>query len=199
MIPKALAISNPSRASIPNTVIVNSGSQRFDVYAGPFTRNDQFIVSPFDDAFLYFQTPASIAKQVLDKLNAKGAFRRREVGTGEDPELYARGDVDYRFDAWRRDQFEREYKERATANLTLGYVTTDVSVKSRLGSTVLTLNDGYRAALVSETIRFTRPSRTTTHPGTLRRRSRPELQTTRLSILSSSTFSRRTCSRSLTL
>jgi len=125
VIPKALAIGNPSRANIPSTVIVNSGSQRFDLYAGPFTRNDQFIVSPFNDAFLYFQVPAGVARQVLDKLNAKGAFKRRDVGAGEDPELYSRGDVDYRFDAWRRDQFEREYTERATANLTLGYVTTD--------------------------------------------------------------------------
>ena len=131
VIPKALAIGNPSRANIPNTVIVNSGSQRFDLYAGPFTRNDQFIVSPFNDAFLYFQAPASIAKQVLGKLNEKGAFRRREMGAGEDPESYARGDVDYRFDARKRDQFEREYTERATANLTLGYVTTDVSTESR--------------------------------------------------------------------
>ncbi|KAG8679777.1 hypothetical protein FRC09_018736, partial [Ceratobasidium sp. 395] len=121
VIPKALDIGNPSRANIPRTVIVNSGSQRFDLYAGPFTRNDQFIVSPFNDAFLYFQVPAGIAKQVLDKLNAKGAAKR-EV---EDPDAYGRGDVDYRFNMWRRDQFEREYRERATANLTLGYVTTD--------------------------------------------------------------------------
>lgn len=73
-----------------------------------------------------------MAKQVLDKLNAKGAFRRRDVEAGEDPELYARGDVDYRFDAWRRNQFEREYTERVTANLTLGYVTTDVSARFRI-------------------------------------------------------------------
>ncbi|QRW02858.1 vacuolar protein [Ceratobasidium sp. AG-Ba] len=120
VIPKALDIGNPARAGIPRTVIVNSGSQRFDLYAGPFTRNDQFIVSPFNDAFLFFQVPAGIAKQVLDKLNAKGAAKR-----GEDLAVYARGEVDYRFNVWRRDQFEREYVERATQNLTLGYVTTD--------------------------------------------------------------------------
>ncbi|CAE6455964.1 unnamed protein product [Rhizoctonia solani] len=122
VIPKALAIGNPSRASIPSTVIVNSGSQRFDLYAGPFTRNDQFIVSPFNDAFLYFQVPASIAKDVLDKLNEKGANKKRDT---EDPHAYARGEVDHRFNAWRRGQYERVYHERATANLTLGYVTTD--------------------------------------------------------------------------
>ncbi|KAB5590830.1 Vacuolar protein [Ceratobasidium theobromae] len=121
VIPKALAVGNPSRASIPKTVIVNSGSQRFDLYAGPFTRNDQFIVSPFNDAFLYFQVPASIASQVLARLNQKGASKRNV----EDPDVYARGDVDYRFNAWKRDQFERTYHERAIGNLTLGYVTTD--------------------------------------------------------------------------
>ncbi|KAG8739790.1 hypothetical protein FRC10_005173 [Ceratobasidium sp. 414] len=121
VIPKALDIGNPSRANIPRTVIVNSGSQRFDLYAGPFTRNDQFIVSPFNDAFLYFQVPAGVAKQVLGKLNAKGAAKR----DAEDPEAYGLGDVDHRFNMWRRDQFEREYHGRATTNLTLGYVTTD--------------------------------------------------------------------------
>ncbi|CAE6460799.1 unnamed protein product [Rhizoctonia solani] len=122
VIPKALAIGNPSRASVPNTVIVNSGSQRFDLYAGPFTRNDQFIVSPFNDAFLYFQVPAGIARDVLDKLNEKGAHKRREV---EDPNAYSRGEVDHRFNEWKRSQYERTYYERETANLTLGYVTTD--------------------------------------------------------------------------
>ncbi|EUC59142.1 vacuolar protein [Rhizoctonia solani AG-3 Rhs1AP] len=122
VIPKALAIGNPSRASIPSTVIVNSGSQRFDLYAGPFTRNDQFIVSPFNDAFLYFQVPASVAKDVLDRLNERGANKKR--GT-EDPDAYARGEVDHRFNEWRRDQYERIHRERATVNLTLGYVTTD--------------------------------------------------------------------------
>ncbi|KDN47037.1 hypothetical protein RSAG8_03814, partial [Rhizoctonia solani AG-8 WAC10335] len=123
VIPKALAIGKRARASIPSTVIVNSGSQRFDLYAGPFTRNDQFIVSPFNDAFLYFQVPASIAKDVLDKLNQKGANKKRDEE--EEARAYAHGEVDHRFNAWKRDQYERVYHERATANLTLGYVTTD--------------------------------------------------------------------------
>ena len=42
--PVALAINN-TRASIPNIMITNSGSQRFDVYAGPFTKNDHDFTS----------------------------------------------------------------------------------------------------------------------------------------------------------
>ncbi|EDR12727.1 uncharacterized protein LACBIDRAFT_323404 [Laccaria bicolor S238N-H82] len=78
-IPIALAINN-TRTSIPNIMITNSGSQSFDIYAGPFTKNDQLTVSPFADVFLYTtDIPASIAKQVLPTLNKAGSNQRHEL------------------------------------------------------------------------------------------------------------------------
>jgi hypothetical protein len=126
-VPVALAINN-TRASIPNIIIANSGSQRFDLYKGLFTVNDQFTVSPFNDAFLYIASvPASIANQVLPSLNSAGANGRRKLEERE-TELYARGYVDATYNEWLEKMNGRDgVEKRASANLTLGYVTTDVS------------------------------------------------------------------------
>lgn len=155
VMPIALSIVNPNRSSIPSTAIANSGSQRFDLYAGPFTRNDQFIVSPFDDKFLYVTVPYSVGSQVLTVLNRQGASGRKRGVTdhddgltfepvirrwlgGDKPETadeYARGIVDGRYNGWLKRQWEerdRALLKRSTAiatatntTLTLGYVTTD--------------------------------------------------------------------------
>lgn len=131
--PIALTINN-TRASIPNIMITNSGSQRFDVYAGPFNKNDQLTASPFADAFLFIpNVTAGVAKQVLPALNNAGAENRKRSGLEErleerEREAYRRGYVDMVYRRWleemdRRDGLER----RAGQNLTLGYVTKDVS------------------------------------------------------------------------
>ncbi|TCD62703.1 hypothetical protein EIP91_006528 [Steccherinum ochraceum] len=128
--PVALTINN-TRASIPNIMITNSGSQRFDVYAGAFTKNDQLTASPFADSFLFIPNiTAGVAKQVLPALNNAGAENRKraleELLEGRERELYKKGYVDMIFRKWleemdRRDGLER----RAGQNLTLGYVTKD--------------------------------------------------------------------------
>ena len=75
--PVALTINN-TRANIPNIMITNSGSQRFDLYSGPFTKNDQLTASPFADAFLFIPNiTAGIANKVLPALNGAGANQRR--------------------------------------------------------------------------------------------------------------------------
>ncbi|EDQ99504.1 uncharacterized protein LACBIDRAFT_334938 [Laccaria bicolor S238N-H82] len=125
-VPVALAINN-TRASIPNIMITNSGSQRFDVYAGPFTKNDQLTASPFADAFLYIaDIPASIAKQVLPTLNKAGSNQRRELEERE-REMYGRGHVDTVYMRWLEEMDKRNdgIDRRAAQNLTLGYVTAD--------------------------------------------------------------------------
>ncbi|KAI0369047.1 hypothetical protein BV20DRAFT_424119 [Pilatotrama ljubarskyi] len=128
--PYALTVNN-SRASVPNIMITNSGSQRFDVYAGPFTKNDQLTASPFADAFLYIpEVPFSIANQVLPALNNAGANERRELrerALEREREMYARGEVDMRFLKWLEDMDRRSNgpERRAAQNATLGYVTHD--------------------------------------------------------------------------
>ncbi|KAJ7632877.1 Metallo-dependent phosphatase-like protein [Roridomyces roridus] len=127
--PVALTVNN-SRASIPNIMITNSGSLRFDIYSGPFTKNDQLTASPFADSFLYIaNVPFSAASQVLPALNNAGANERRDIAV--ETELYARGYVGARYREWVQEMYQRDLEtegasaRRAAANLTLGYVTTD--------------------------------------------------------------------------
>ncbi|CAE6495700.1 unnamed protein product [Rhizoctonia solani] len=118
--PAALAAANPERAKLPHTTIIDTGSQRFDVYSGPFTRNDQFIVSPYSNVIVYMTVPAGIAKQIVGLLNG-GTVKRSE----EDLEDYARGEIAARFGKWKREQYQTYYATRRDQGLTLGYVTTD--------------------------------------------------------------------------
>ena len=59
-------VVNPDRADKPRIIIGNTGAIRFDLYKGPFTYDDNFVVSPFRDVFLYIKdVPFSKAKLVL--------------------------------------------------------------------------------------------------------------------------------------
>ncbi|KAI0776233.1 Metallo-dependent phosphatase-like protein [Trametes elegans] len=124
--PYALTLNN-TRAHVPSLMITNSGSQRFDVYAGPFSKNDQLTASPFADSFLYLpDVPFAVARQVLPALNHAGANERRALEERE-RELYARGDVDRRYRRWLEEMDRRSdgLTRRAAKNATLGYVTHD--------------------------------------------------------------------------
>ncbi|KAK7691826.1 hypothetical protein QCA50_005230 [Cerrena zonata] len=125
--PVALTINN-TRASIPNVMIINSGSQRFDVYQGPFTKNDQLTASPFADSFLFIPNiTAGIANKVLPALNHAGSEnKRRELLSAWERELYAKGEVDMIYRKWLEEMDRRDGVERrAAGNLTMGYVTQD--------------------------------------------------------------------------
>ncbi|KDN40783.1 hypothetical protein K437DRAFT_183508 [Tilletiaria anomala UBC 951] len=138
VLPTVISTSNPERQGTPSIVLANSGSQRFDVYSGNLTRNDQYIVSPFLDAFLYIKdVQYQYAKQIVDQLNKAGAYRRSET-YDTDAEKYARGEVDHIYTAWRRAQSVASVDERRhlaeldahadaqqAATATLGYVTKD--------------------------------------------------------------------------
>lgn len=77
----AEAVVNEPRKDIPRYVIANTGSVRFDMYKGPFTYDDQFIVSPFTDIFLYVpEVPYDQASRLLESLNNAGASQKRDVG-----------------------------------------------------------------------------------------------------------------------
>ncbi|KAG6891175.1 hypothetical protein C0992_009790 [Termitomyces sp. T32_za158] len=123
-LPVALAVNN-SRASIPNLIITNSGSQRFDIYAGPFTKNDQLTASPFTDKFLYIPgINRSVANAVSTSLNNPGT--RRSLIEEREAIEYGLGNIDRRYKQWLRSMDMRHSAEKRGAhNLTLGYVTTD--------------------------------------------------------------------------
>lgn len=124
-LPYALALNN-TRANIPNIIIVGAGSQRFDIFAGQFDRNDQLASSPFTDSFLYIpNVKVSVATQVLPYLNGQTPQKRDLYELGE---LYGKGDVMYIYNAWlERMNVMSALEGRVSDNLTLGYVTHDVS------------------------------------------------------------------------
>ena len=126
--PVALTINN-TRAGIPNIIITNSGELRFNVFKGPFTKNDQLTAAPFTDSFLYIpNVTASIANQVLPALNYGGPSKRSEL----EKELWGRGHVESRYRSWLEDMGKRQMQTTNATNLTLGYVTTDVRTSSPL-------------------------------------------------------------------
>ena len=55
-------------------MITNFGEERFDIYSGTFTKNDQLTASPFTDTFLFIpNVTSSVANQVLPTVNNQGA------------------------------------------------------------------------------------------------------------------------------
>ncbi|KAG0237984.1 Metallo-dependent phosphatase-like protein [Mortierella sp. GBAus27b] len=60
----------------PAFAIINSGSQRFDVFKGTFSIDDTYVVSPFHDDFVFATVPFKFAKNVLNALN-KAPFQKR--------------------------------------------------------------------------------------------------------------------------
>ncbi len=59
-------VVRPNRSSNARLIYANTGSVRFDMYKGPFTYDDNFIVSPFRDVFLYIpDVPYSLASGLL--------------------------------------------------------------------------------------------------------------------------------------
>ena len=81
ILPEVVRPANARHTHTPTLVLLNSGSQRFDVFQGPFTKNDQYIVSPFRDAFLYVQAvPWRVAKQLCAALNRRGATHNEQPG-----------------------------------------------------------------------------------------------------------------------
>ncbi|EJD02037.1 uncharacterized protein FOMMEDRAFT_86703 [Fomitiporia mediterranea MF3/22] len=134
--------SNTTQANTPALFVANSGSQRFDILKGAFTKNDQLTASPFTNSFLFVSgVEYGVAKQVVGKLNeeygADGKRKRSTRSTRRRGEwmktLYEKGDVEMRYNAWLEDM-DLRYRvlsgelgrrdDNETVG-TMGYVTTD--------------------------------------------------------------------------
>lgn len=79
LLSKALAevVVNTDRADKSRMIFANTGSVRFDMHKGPFTYDDNYIVSPFNDIFLYIpDVPYADAQNLLTQLNGGGADKR---------------------------------------------------------------------------------------------------------------------------
>ena len=115
--------------NVPNIILTNSGELRYDLFAGAFDKNDQLTALPFADSFLYIpNVTLAVAQQVLPGLNKDGENdRRRAARERAAAERYGRGDVSARYNAWLAEMSARRVRAREDGNLTLGYVTSDVS------------------------------------------------------------------------
>jgi hypothetical protein len=129
LLSEALAetVVSQERKDIARYVISNTGGIRFDMYKGPFTYDDSFIVSPFRDAFLYVpNVPYALATTVLGGLNHAGASGKRDLGYMPvvereicvDPIVEPRSEI-------RRDDTPRGITRRQVVDLVPGYTTTD--------------------------------------------------------------------------
>ena len=77
-------VVNETRKTNSRIIIINTGSIRFDLAKGPFTYDDSFIVSPFDDAFQFIpDVPYEQASKVLDILNAGPYQKKRDLSTAD--------------------------------------------------------------------------------------------------------------------
>ena len=121
--PVVFAINN-TRAGIPNIIITDSGELRFDIFKGPFTKNDQLTAVPYTDSFSYIaNVKASVANQVLPALNHVSSSKRSEL----EKALWDRGHVESRYRSWLEAMGKhQEVQTTYMTNLTLGYITTDV-------------------------------------------------------------------------
>ncbi|KAK7511875.1 Metallo-dependent phosphatase-like protein [Phyllosticta citriasiana] len=72
-------VVNETRKDTPRIILANSGTIRFDLVQGPFTYDDAFIVSPFENTFKYIpDVPWDLAKTILDAMNA-GPYQKRSL------------------------------------------------------------------------------------------------------------------------
>lgn len=121
-------VVNASRATTPRYVIINTGSIRFDLVKGPFTYDDSFIVSPFDDAFQFIKdVPYDMARKVLASLNGAPLPDKRDL-FGSMPRLADRTCADPIISQMsgmtKRDDNVKAITRRQTI-VTPGYATVD--------------------------------------------------------------------------
>jgi len=129
VLPVALSVNN-TRASIPRLIFVPTGTLRYDIFKGPFDKNDQFTILPRTNAFMFVSNVTlNIAQQVFTQINGdSGTASRREFINQQDTDWYGRGFVDRIYNAWLRDMWVRlegQEGKRNTQDLTPGLVTKD--------------------------------------------------------------------------
>jgi len=78
---------NKSRNNMPRLAILNTGTIRFDIFKGAFTKDSTYIVSPFLSKLKYIpEVPYNVARKVIQILNSGGQIL--EAG-GRDPRFMA--------------------------------------------------------------------------------------------------------------
>ncbi|KAK3996007.1 Metallo-dependent phosphatase-like protein [Cladorrhinum sp. PSN332] len=77
------SILNSTRVQMPRIHVSNTGMARFDLHRGPFTFDDNFIISPFPSLVMFIpDVQWSNAKGLLARMNARGAGQGKRVEDG---------------------------------------------------------------------------------------------------------------------
>lgn len=142
----------PDREEIPRFIIANTGSIRFDLFRGPFTRDTGFSISPFNNQWLFIPSvDIQVAKRILPKLNHRDQilplmmrlariFRLAKQGKEFDREYIELGPPDCRghleeIESWKEidpEEYEMEHEQelaqhslQVSKEKSFGYVTYD--------------------------------------------------------------------------
>ncbi|KAI2643239.1 Metallo-dependent phosphatase-like protein [Xylaria nigripes] len=107
-------------------LIANTGNIRFDMYKGPFTFDDKFIVSPFTNTFVYIKdVPYEKASKVLAIINNTGAMEKRSLGYMPIERDICVDPIVEPLSMMRRDNDPVGISRRQVVDLVPGYVTKD--------------------------------------------------------------------------
>ncbi|KAH3900074.1 related to 5^ nucleotidase [Saccharomycodes ludwigii] len=69
LINKILPTLEVKHPTIPRYIMINTGAIRYDLYKGVFTKDTQYIVSPFGNEWNYIKLPSKLASKISDKIN----------------------------------------------------------------------------------------------------------------------------------
>lgn len=126
VLPVSLTHDNP-HAINPPFIIVESGTLRFNIFKGPFTRNDQFILAAHKNNFLYISdVPTSVAQRAAEFLDTgvvPGISFVVQNSEYRPPSTIMRSRTPY--EDWLSNMQNRSGVAYADEKLTLGYVTED--------------------------------------------------------------------------
>ncbi|OAA37123.1 ser/Thr protein phosphatase family [Beauveria brongniartii RCEF 3172] len=117
-------VVRPERKDKARIILGNTGSVRYDIPKGPFTYDDNFIVSPFRDVFRYVKdVPYDKAEKLLTQLNNGRADKRSDLVSMAAPQDECTNPtMGY---LTRREMRERRGPVRRQEIITPGYVTKD--------------------------------------------------------------------------
>ncbi|OAA76380.1 ser/Thr protein phosphatase family [Akanthomyces lecanii RCEF 1005] len=117
-------VVRPERKDKARIILGNTGSVRYDIPKGPFTYDDNFIVSPFRDVFRYLKdVPYDKAQKLIKQLNNGRADKRSNLVSMAAPQDECTNPtMGY---LTRREMRERRGPVRRQEVITPGYVTRD--------------------------------------------------------------------------
>jgi hypothetical protein len=125
-----IALSDNRSVAAYRYFVIGTGVLRYDIFQGTFDQNDQLTASPYPNELWYIpNVPLKDAIATGQKMNqesseAEGSFSDSEAHHGQRRDIM---EVDQTRLRWLAEMSDAQ-SEQVAENLTLGYVTKDVSV-----------------------------------------------------------------------